>query len=942
MADNDRRLWTEVEGHEHRYISERRKGRQDTPLTGLAISGGGIRSATFALGVLESLKEHGILEKLDLLSTVSGGGYIGSWLTAGCWRDRNWLRKGTDWLPSISHLRRYSNYLSPSVGFFSADTWSMITIWLRNTLLIQATVILAVACVLLVPRPLFELFLYWPNSGNWRWLSILLFILGIVGIAGNQMRLTSRSRLLLKASDWPYGVGASVLCVAAAWIFARATGFDPFHGGEVSYRTALPVAALLVAGGFALQPVAVLIVKLAWPGSTPPSEINYTQNWVQSVVVVPLVIAAYLVTAVLWSQAIGTPDATILSTLDTYGEFLGTAWKYWPFPLSVVFVSFWLLSFWGVDKRWHFKGLAAWISAPIAGVAVMHALLSAVMLLFHQWVAQPDGAVKTFVFGPPLVAFSFVLAVVMLIGMVGRQSTDDVREWWSRLGAWLGIYATAWMVIAISAVYGPAIINWIAGGSYWAKVSASATWIGTVAGGLLAGSSASTSGEPTKSVLTRAKEILASIAPFVFLAGLLLGVGWLVDEIIALNANDARWATAGTLDTAGRSVLLSVSLLVLAACVALLALMAARVDINLFSLNAFYRNRLVRCYLGATRVRKPQNFTGFDGDDDIPLAKLATGPGPLHIVNCALNLGGSTDLALHTRHSASFTLNPLYCGSAYESRDEADKPKEVGYVSTAAYGGQTGAPTLGQAISVSGAAASPNMGYHTSPVTAFLLTLFNVRLGWWFPNPMKAGSAASPWFSLSYLLSELFGGATDKSRFLMISDGGHFENLAAYELIRRRCGIVIISDGECDPKLTFEGLGTLIRVCEVDRLAKIDIKVQEIHGDGVSSKVRHAIGTINYGPGLDPGVLIYLKASMTGKDANEDTPVLQYKAAHPLFPHESTGDQFYREDQFESYRHLGYSIADEAIDAARSDTRCRPLFAQSKSGESADAALTPS
>src|SRR5262249_55956865 len=154
------------------------------------------------------------------------------------------------------------------------------------------------------------------------------------------------------------------------------------------------------------------------------------------------------------------------------------------------------------------------------------------------------------------------------------------------------------------------------------------------------------------------------------------------------------------------------------------------------SLNAFYRSRLVRCYLGATRFapgeRNPQNFTGFDDDDDIALAELADpnqkAHGPFHLVNCALNLGGAPGLSLHTRHSASFTLSPRHCGSDYPSSSESGHPQDLGYVQTQKYGGEFGAPTLGQAISVSGAAASPNMGYHTSPVVAFLLTVFNVRL----------------------------------------------------------------------------------------------------------------------------------------------------------------------------------------------------------------------
>ena len=73
---------------------------------------------------------------------------------------------------------------------------------------------------------------------------------------------------------------------------------------------------------------------------------------------------------------------------------------------------------------------------------------------------------------------------------------------------------------------------------------------------------------------------------------------------------------------------------------------------------------------------------------------------------------------------------------------------------------------------------------------------------------------------------------------------------------------------------------------------------------------RCAVGRIDYGPGIPTGILIYLKASMTGE---EDTSVLQYKSAHKGFPHESTGDQFFGEDQFESYKRLGRDIADRAF-----------------------------
>jgi hypothetical protein len=915
MPSDQRREWKDAEKDELAAMGVAGAPGGDNRLAGLAISGGGIRSATFALGVLESLKASGLLQTVHYLSTVSGGGYVGAWLSANCRRRRGWLRPDADWTDSIRHLRRYSNYLSPTVGFFSADTWSMVTIWLRNTLLIQATVILAIACALLLPRPLFELFRQWPSAGDLRWVTIALFVLGIVGIAGNEWQLTARQGVrLLKAKAWGAGLALAVACVGLAWFYGSRIGFDPFDHGEeaVRYGAAVPIAALLVLAGFSLQPVAVRIVAAF--SSQPPAQVNYSQGWVQVAVVAPLMFAALLVTSVLWAQATGGADVKPLRATE-YSVLVTTAWRFWPFHLSVVFVSFWLLSFFAIASRREPKRLLIAAAAPALAVLTLHAMLAAIVVLFQTWNQTSGGIWRAFVWGPPLVAVAFVLSIIVLIGMLGRESTDGVREWWSRLGAWLGIYATGWMVIAVSALYGPQGVEWVFQNYTWTAVSGAAGWMATVAGGLLAGNSASTGGKST-SPLTKAKEALAAVAPLLFIAGLLIGVSYVLHVVIRANGG-SDWWTAD--NTAAHDV--SVPLLMFVACAAGMLLLATRVDINEFSLNAFYRNRLVRCYLGATRdatARNPQNFTGFDEADDVPLAyepgqALST---PLHIVNCALNLGGSSDLALHTRHSAAFTLTPLHCGSAYQSRDQQGGERELGYVPTRSFGHRLGGPTLGQAISVSGAAASPNMGYHTSPVTAFLLTLFNVRLGWWFPNPATAGTGfLSPHFSLSYLLAELFGGASDKSSFVMVSDGGHFENLAAYELVRRRCAVIVISDGECDESYTFGGLGTLIRMCEVDFGCRITINVDEIRprrlrGETGRSHRRWAIGRIEYGNGVPDGVLIYLKASMTGQ---EDTSVLQYKSSHPLFPHESTGDQFYGEDQFESYRRLGHDIGAEVF-----------------------------
>jgi hypothetical protein len=199
-----------------------------------------------------------------------------------------------------------------------------------------------------------------------------------------------------------------------------------------------------------------------------------------------------------------------------------------------------------------------------------------------------------------------------------------------------------------------------------------------------------------------------------------------------------------------------------------------------------------------------------------------------------------------------------------------------------------------------------------------LLTMFNVRLAWWFPNPGKRKwERASPPIGIYYLVQEFLGMAGEDSDFVNVSDGGHFENLAVYELIRRRTKVIICSDAECDPGLAFGSLGNLIRICETDFGAKIDIDVSSIRkqDDGLS-RAHCAVGRIAYSNG-SIGYLIYLKASITG---DENPAIQQYRSEHPDFPHQSTGDQFFTEDQFESYRRLGHHIARLAFRDVETDT----------------------
>ena len=347
-------------------------------------------------------------------------------------------------------------------------------------------------------------------------------------------------------------------------------------------------------------------------------------------------------------------------------------------------------------------------------------------------------------------------------------------------------------------------------------------------------------------------------------------------------------------------------------------------------MHRFYRNRLVRCYLGASHaVRVFNPLTGFDNKDDIALSRIraeaAAEPeelppgyeGPYPVLNTALNFNHGVRLAWQERKAASFIFTPLYCGyAAFESHHEMPKNFDKGaYRATTEYGyvrraaGRASGPSIGTAMATSGAAVSPNMGYHTSGSVAFLLTMFNVRLGWWLANPAWQGANTwygGPAWGFWYLLKELLGSTTVTTRFVYLSDGGHFENLGIYELVRRRCRLIIACDAEEDEKFTFGGLGNAIRKCRDDFGVAINLDVNDIRTrQNGRSKVHFVTGQVVYQDG-PPGRIVYIKSSLA--DDDEPTDVLEYAAREPGFPHQSTGDQFFDESQFESYRALGEHI----------------------------------
>ena len=347
------------------------------------------------------------------------------------------------------------------------------------------------------------------------------------------------------------------------------------------------------------------------------------------------------------------------------------------------------------------------------------------------------------------------------------------------------------------------------------------------------------------------------------------------------------------------------------------------VDPNLISLHTFYRARLVRAYLGASNPARTGNVTEASEGDDMPLSELGNSArgGPVHLVNATLNLVGGRDLVTAQRSSANFTLSSLYCGSL-----------RTGYRLTQEY--MDNRMTLGTALAISGAAASPNMGSKTpSAALAMWLAFLNVRLGFWAPTPGKP-RWRSPQARLwpFYLLSECLSQTNDLGSYCYLTDGGHFDNTGLYALVERGCRYIVVVDCGADPQPAFSDIGDAVRRCRIDFDAEIQLDVARLQKDEKGFAQSHyVVGKIVFsdaharqlGWGADlpkkkrSGKVVWVKPSRLPDDSAD---VTQYALENKGFPQQTTGDQWYSEAQFESYRQLGYESGRAALGPEKSHT----------------------
>lgn len=329
------------------------------------------------------------------------------------------------------------------------------------------------------------------------------------------------------------------------------------------------------------------------------------------------------------------------------------------------------------------------------------------------------------------------------------------------------------------------------------------------------------------------------------------------------------------------------------------------VNINTTSPHRYYRNRLCECYL---LERHGENIAARPA---MPLGELCEGKkaAPYHLVNTTVNLTNSKNPELRGRNGDFFVISKHYCGSAVS-----------GYHPTADVVGKNPHLDLGSAMAISGAAASTGMGWKTLDNFRFLMGVMNVRLGYWLYNPdrsmlCKYLQGPGPW----YLYKEIFGWMQENDRYLNLSDGGHIENLAVYELLRRKCKFIVCVDGGHEPGMECADLIRLQRYAAIDLGIRMEYDITDLQlNENRPSRAYAVLVKIIYsGPKQDAvkadwsqaelGWMVYIKLSMIG---TEPPYVADYRRQNPAFPHQTTADQFFDEAQFEAYRMLGECAAE--------------------------------
>jgi Patatin-like phospholipase len=553
-------------------------------ISALCLSGGGIRSAAFGLGVLQGLARLGLLHRFDYLSTVSGGGYIAGWLTSWVHRHPKGYAGVVDELLSgreldsespLAHLRRYSNFLTPHTGLLSSDTLTAIVLYIRNLLLNWLVIVPLVLAAIV--------FMKLVAIGTWTMNPEL-----VGGLAVGAMTATGWSLL-------------DSLRQRPGWESKRSNRIRFF------WAELLPMAI----GGLCAS-IALIKYYEYFIGEELPS-------W--GAVAFHLGTGGAVLCLVAWLFAFYFMSIPALETASGHGNKPAN-----PLPARKPSVTTTVAEAAARPGDWKHVAWAA-VSYTIAG-AVSGVLLSAAVALFaglgfeissFALTAEDTRVLLILCFGLPMVFLAIFLGEVVYVGLTSYAPWGDAeREWLARAAGEHAFAAGTWMVGSVLILFGSVAVFVLE--RHYEKtaifiLASSNITAGTIVA--ILGRASSTAAQLKKSAISWLNLTLNGVLAigtvvFVACAVALLSAGF---DYFALNG--------APLGARSESTYLAPVLKLCGAMIIVGFLFSLFVNVNRFSLHGVYRDRIVRTFLGASRrKRSPNPFTGFDQHDNLHLETL--------------------------------------------------------------------------------------------------------------------------------------------------------------------------------------------------------------------------------------------------------------------------------------------------------------------------------
>jgi len=881
---------------------------RDSNLIGLALSGGGVRSAAFCLGALQALDEEGVLCRVDYLSTVSGGGYIGTSMVAAMSAGECALFPFPSELKPeenhcIRHIRDHSNYLFPrGLG----DLFDNLGIYLRG--------MVANAMILL------------PWLALAAWITITLYPTP-EHVRHPRDHLLKRLNLDHFGTDDFVFVRVMVIVVAvglAIWALHRSRlPGRPDVGSPGMLIAAIGLVIVSVVALCELQPYVLAAMLNPGAGKTGGAAGLWSDLWSKITgfawTEVTKILAAFSAFVGLFSNLFAnalkrdkersatTRRGRIVPFLAKASVYLAAA----AVPL-LLWVAYLYMAAWGICDQYKCPegfNTPGWL-ATVADHTFWAKALAAVKAAVPHWVAVTIGWIESLVFGVAWAIGWLAYGVGSLLHTALLLAQAVLPDWICN--------AAAWVYRQIHDLVDSAFARRMG-------VLYAVTFLVVFLIQFMLMPNANSLHRLYRDRLSKA----FLFHPRFFVDDSQVAQGRIVRLIERiLNRLPVRFRNfVGRVWTRGRSVISSATRVWTRTRNAISSAFKrwARRRIK-------HRRQSTVGIPPAAAMAAPGELTLEPGSgvqtlkplDELKLSAIKEHYGPYQIINAALNIRGSKYANQRGRDADFFVFTPKFTGS-----------RATDYIDTTEVERAVPDLDLAAAMAISGAAASSNMGANTIKVLTPTLAILNVRLGFWLPNPraIAGGGIRSLLAKMNdqfYFAKELFGRLTEESDLIYLTDGGHIENLGIYELLRRQCALIIAVDAEADPGMNFNSFIALQRHALIDLGVRIRLPWAAIRdaakkaGERVAEtggvewhqaeKGPHvALGEIEYPDdpkGERKGVLLYIKSSLTG---DENDYIIDYKRRNATFPHETTADQLFTEEQFEVYRALGFHATRRAL-----------------------------